>query len=104
MTQLSGPHRSRLLPQSNVTPEEIHRRKVQRHELGARCRAIFERLSPNESENHYNWFIAVDADSENYLLDPKLEGLLQLIKHQYTNKATKLTIFRLNETGACGKI
>lgn len=75
MAQLSQPRRSRILPQSKVTPEELHRRKAQRHELGARCRAIFERIRPQLIENHYNWFVAIDADSENYLLDPKLEGL-----------------------------
>ncbi len=104
MTQLSQPRRSRILPQSRVTPEELHRRKVQRHELGAQCRAIFERLSPQLIEKHYNWFIAIDADSENYLLHPKLESLLQQVRNQYTNPDAKLTIFRLNETGACGTI
>ncbi|KAB8318301.1 hypothetical protein SD81_016820 [Tolypothrix campylonemoides VB511288] len=104
MTQLSKASRSRILPQATVTPSELHRRKVQRHELGTRCRAIFERLSPQLIENHYNWFIAIDADSENYLIDPKLEGLLQQVRNQYTNPDAKLTIFRLNETGTCGKI
>jgi hypothetical protein len=104
MAQLSQPRRSRILPQSKVTPEELHRRKAQRHELGARCRAIFERIRPQLIENHYNWFVAIDADSENYLLDPKLEGLLQQVRNQYTNPDAKLTIFRLNETGACGTI
>ncbi len=104
MTQLSQPRRSRILPQSKVTPEELHRRRAQRHELGARCRAIFERIRPLLIENHYNWFVAINADSENYLLDPKLEGLLQQVRNQYTNPDAKLTIFRLNETGACGTI
>lgn len=104
MAQLSQPHRSRILPQSKVTPEELHRRKAQRHELGARCCAIFERIRPQLIENHYNWFVAIDADSENYLVDPKLEGLLQQVRNQYTNPDAKLTIFRLNETGACGTI
>ncbi|MBD2776638.1 hypothetical protein [Iningainema tapete] len=104
MTQLSQPRRSRILPQSRLTPEELQRRKVQRHQLGARCRTIFERLSPQLIEKHYNWFISIDADSENYLLDQKLEGLLQQVRNKYTNPDAKLTIFRLNETGACGKI
>jgi hypothetical protein len=103
MTQLSQPRRTRILP-TTVTPEELHHRKAQRRELGMQCRAIFERIRPQLIENHYNWFIAIDADSENYLLDLKLEGLLQQVRDRYTNKAAKLTIFRLNETGACGRI
>lgn len=104
MTQLSQPHRSRILPKSTIQDEEQHRRKHQRHQIGVRCRAIFERVRPNLIENHYNWFIAIDADSENYLIDPKLQGLLQQVRAFYTNPDAKLTIFRLNETGACGGI
>jgi hypothetical protein len=104
MTQLSKSCRSRILPQTTATPEKLERRKVERHQLGARCRAIFERIRPQLIENHYNWLIAIDADSENYLVDPKLEGLLELVRLQYTNPNAKLTIFRLNETGACGTI
>ena len=104
MTQLSRAYRSRVLPKSKVTSAELNRRKVLRHELGTRCRTIFERISPQLIENYYNWFIVIDEESENYLLDPKLEGLLQQVRNQYTNPDAKLTIFRLNETGACGTI
>lgn len=96
--------RSRVLPNNTVTSEELHRRKVQRHELGVQCRTIFERISPQLIKNYYNWFIVIDADSENYLLDPKLEGLLKQVHNQCINPDAKLTIFRLNETGACGTI
>ncbi|MBW4617736.1 MAG: hypothetical protein KME21_32010 [Desmonostoc vinosum HA7617-LM4] len=104
MSELSKASRNRILPQATLTPEQLHRRKLQRHELGARCRAIFERIRPQLIENHYNWLIAIDADSENYLIDPELKGLLQQVRNQYINPDAKLTIFRLNETGACGTI
>ena len=81
MSQPSQSRRSRVLPKSRVTPEEWQRRKIQRQEVGAQCRNIFERLSPQLIEKHYNWFIAIDADSENYMIDPKLEGLLQQVRH-----------------------
>ncbi len=104
MTQLSRVRRSQVSPKNKVSSVDLNRRKVERHELGARCRKIFERIGPQLIENHYNWFIVIDADSENYLLDSKLEGLLQQVRLQYTNPDAKLTIFRLNETGACGTI
>jgi len=104
MTQLSKTSRSQRWKKSNVTPEEINFRQAQRQEQGARCRTIFERLRPQLIDNHYNWFIAIDAESENYLIDAKLEGLLQQIRVRYTNPDAKLTIFRLNEIGACGTI
>ena len=55
-------------------------------------------------EKYYNWFIAIEANSGDYLIDPTLEGLMQKIRHQYANTEVKLTTFRLNETGACGMI
>ena len=104
MAQLSKTSRIRGWTKSYVTPEEINLRQAQRQKLGARCRTIFECLRPQLIDNHYNWFIAIDAESENYLIDAKLEGLLQQIRAQYTNPDAKLTIFRLNEIGACGTI
>ena len=104
MANLSQQPRSRILPHSKVKPEDISRRKHQRSEIGNRCRVIFERIRPQLIKNHYNWFIAIDADSENYLLDQKLEGLLQQIRSNYPRTDASITIFRLNSLGACGKI
>ncbi|GAA6614595.1 hypothetical protein [Scytonema sp. NUACC26] len=87
MTQLSQPRRTRILSQTMRRAEELHHHQTQRRELGMQCRAIFERIRPQLIETHYNWFIAIDADSENYLLDLKLEGLLQQVRDRYTNKA-----------------
>jgi hypothetical protein len=87
-----------------ITPEELQRRKQQRTEIGKLCREVFERIRPELIDNHYNWFIAVDADTGNYLLDSQLQGLLEQLRKNYTDLNAKVTIFRLNENGACGKI
>jgi hypothetical protein len=107
MTQLSNtpqPSRGRTLPRSTIAPEELQRRKQQRTEIGKLCRVVFERIRPELIDNHYNWFIAVDADTGNYLLDTQLQGLLEQVRKNYTDPNAKVTIFRLNENGACGKI
>jgi hypothetical protein len=107
MTQISStrqPHRGRILPRVTIPSEEMQRRKHQRDEIGKLCRVIFERIRPELIENYYNWFILIDADSENYLLDRQLKNLLEKVRDNYTNPDAKLTIFRLNENGACGKI
>ena len=104
MIQVSQPRRSRILPPSIIAPEELNRRREQRHALAMRCRAVFERLHPQLLETHYNWFIAIDPDSEDYLIDQNLQGLTQQIEHTYGNTDVKLTIFRLNETGSCGRL
>jgi hypothetical protein len=107
MTQLSDApqlNRGRILPRSTIAPEELQRRKEQRTEIGKLCREVFEHIRPELIDNHYNWFIAVDADTGNYLLDPQLQGLLEQVRKNYTDPNAKVTIFRLNENGTCGRI
>ncbi|QLE59883.1 hypothetical protein [Nostoc sp. TCL26-01] len=105
MTQVFPPRRrSRILPPSTITSEELHHRREQSNILAVRCRAVFDRLREQLIETHYNWFIAIDPDSENYLIDPTLPGLTQQIRHSYGDTNVKLTIFRLNDTGTCGRL
>lgn len=107
MTQLSEKRkalRGRISPERITPPEELARRKAERTQLGLRCRKIFERIRPELIGEYYNWFIAIEPDSEEYLVDPKLLGIVQKIKEQYGNKSVMLTTFRLNETGTCGSI
>ncbi|MEG3970200.1 MULTISPECIES: hypothetical protein [unclassified Microcoleus] len=107
MTQLSEKRkalRNRISPEQTIPPEELARRKAERTELGLRGRAIFERIRPKLIDEYYNWFIAIEPDSEEYLIDPKLLGIVQKIKEQYGDKNVMLTTFRLNETGTCGRI
>ena len=96
--------RTRLLPGRVLPPKEIARRKAARAEFGDRCRAFFEKLRPRLLEQYYNWFIAVDPDCEEYLIDPTLEGLVGKIRARYQDGMVKLTTYRLNETGVCGRI
>ena len=107
MTQLSqtSPKRPRqILATPSLSPQEIAQRNTLREELAARCRVIFERLRPELIEEYYDWFIAIDPDQESYIIDPKLDGLIQRIRQQYQDGETKLTIYRLNEKGVCGRI
>jgi hypothetical protein len=105
MTQVSQPRRTRILPPSPVAAEEKNRRKEQRDVLAIRCRAIFDRLYPQLIEAHYNWHIAIDPDTEQYLIDPTLKGITQKIREVYgKTDEVKLTIFRLNDTGTCGRL
>ncbi|MEQ9551121.1 hypothetical protein [Coleofasciculus sp. G2-EDA-02] len=107
MTELYNkpkPRRGRLFPEYTIPPEELARRKANRIELGQRCRVIFERVRWELIEKYYNWFIAIEPDSGDYLIDPKLERLIEKGQERYASHDIKLTIFRLNETGTCGKI
>ena len=107
MTQLSEKRkalRARISPKQTIPPEELARREAERTELRLRGQAIFERIRPELIGEHYNWFIAIDPDSEEYLIDPKLLGIVKKIKEQYGDKSVMLTTFCLNETGTCGSI
>ncbi|MBD6616226.1 hypothetical protein FNW02_10360 [Komarekiella sp. 'clone 1'] len=105
MTQLSHPRRTRILPASILATEEARHRQEQRDALAMRCRAIFERLRPTLLETHYNWHIAIDPETEHYLIDQTLLGITQKIRDAYGNtNEVKLTIFRLNDTGTCGRL
>jgi hypothetical protein len=66
---------------------------------------VFDRVYSQLIENHYNWHIAIDPDTEKYLIDPTLMGITAQIKDTYGEQSTvKLTIFRLNETGTCDRL
>ncbi len=104
LSQTSPKHPRRIVSESSLSPEEIAQRSAAREEFAARCRPIFERLRPELIEDHYNWFIAIDPDSEHYFLDPNLEGLIEKIRQKYPDGVTQSTIYRLNETGTCGRI
>jgi hypothetical protein len=105
MTQISHPRRTRILPPSPIPPAEKNRRQEEGDALATRCRAIFEHLRPQLIEAHYNWHIAIDPDTQQYLLDPTLLGITQKIRLAYgTTNEVKLTIFRLNDTGSCGRL
>ncbi|MEB3179623.1 MAG: hypothetical protein VKL59_11400 [Nostocaceae cyanobacterium] len=105
MTQLSQPRRTRILPSSPIASSEKSRCQEQSDTLAAKCRTVFERLRPQLIETYYNWHIAIDADTEQYLIDPTLKGITQKISDVYGNpNEVKLTIYRLNDTGTCGRL
>jgi hypothetical protein len=103
MTSLSQPRRTRIVPPTPTDPEVIQREQEAQQALEERCRPVFERLCPALRETYPNWFIAIDPDTEDYLLDSTLRGLA--IKISQARKGDKIPmIFRLNDTGTCGRI
>lgn len=94
--------RGRLFPEYTIPPEELARRKAERDAFGKRCRVIFDRVCPELIKEHYNWFIIIEPESEGYMIDPDLEIASEKACQKYPDR--KLCAFRLNETGACGRI
>ncbi|MBW4511722.1 MAG: hypothetical protein KME64_35245 [Scytonematopsis contorta HA4267-MV1] len=105
MAQVSHPRRTRILPPSDIVPEENSQAQEKQSVLAMRCRVIFERLRPELIESYYNWHIAIDPETEQYLIDPTLKGITEKIRDAYGySDEVKLTIFCLNDTGACGRL
>ena len=107
MTQTSKKQQSRrgrLLPERTISPEELAARRTQRALLGDRCRKFFERVRPELIQEHYDWFIAIEPESEDYLIDSSLIELIKKVRNSYDKTELRLTIFRLNEAGWCGTI
>ncbi len=103
MTQLSQPRRTRIVPPTPTDPEVIQREREAQQSLREQCRPLFERLRPTLRETHPNWFIAIDPNTEEYILDPTLRGLTEKISQVYSGNTIRM-IFRLNDTGTCGRI
>jgi hypothetical protein len=75
MTKLFHPRRTRILPPSPIALSEKSRHQEKQNALAMRCRVVFDRLHPQLIDTHYNWYIAIDPESENYLVDPTLKGI-----------------------------
>ena len=87
-----------------ISSDELERRKRQQDELGKRCRQILVEIQSELREKYDNWFIAIDPETQHYLLNPKLDDLLTQVRQEYPDGELKLTIFRLSDTGTCGQI
>ncbi len=92
------------LPRRHLSCEEIEKSQTEKQKLGQRCRLIFERVRPELIDNYYNWFIAIEPDSENYVIAPTIEDIIKKVDDYFSDKNLKLITFQLNEMGVCGKI
>ena len=92
------------ISKSKLSPTKLGENRAKKNELGKHCWSIFEKLRPQLIIDYENWFIAIEPETEHYLIAPKLDELVEQIKQEYPNNEVKLTIFRLNQVGSCGKI
>jgi hypothetical protein len=105
MTQLStnSPTQlGRIFPQYQLSPEEKAKRKAEQEAFYQRCPPIFERIRSELNENYYNWFIVIEPNSQEYFIDIDEMSVLQKVRQKYPVGTTMM--FRLNETGTCGRI
>ncbi|NEP07559.1 MAG: hypothetical protein F6K18_22090 [Okeania sp. SIO2C2] len=105
MTQLiknSRPKKNNIFSTNSLSAEELERRAIERKKRGESCFKIFEKIRPRLIKNYYNWFIAIEPESGYYLLDNDLKNLMKRLTIYCPT--SQLVTYRINETGACGKI
>jgi len=94
--------RGRIFPERTLPPEELARRKAEDEVFYRRCRAIFERVRPNLIKEHYGWYIAVEPNSGDYLIDVDKMQAHKTALEKYPD--IRHCVFCLNETGTTGTI
>lgn len=87
---------------SRLSPEEKAQRQAKREELNQRCQVIFERVQPELIEEHYNWFIVIEPNSEDYFIEEDEMIAIEKACQKYPD--TMSLMLRLNETGVCGRL
>lgn len=94
--------RGRVFPEIQWLPEEKARHKEENEAFYKRCRTIFEQIRPELIEKHYGWYISVEPDSGEYVIDTDKETARKKAHLKHPDKIH--CMFCLNETGATGRI
>jgi len=94
--------RGRLFPEIQWSPEQIAQSQAENEAIYQHCKAIFEQVKPKLIKTHYNWFMAIASNSDEYFIDKDEEVATQLLRHKQPDAIPVL--FKINETGACGTI
>ena len=105
MTQLSSSktvRRGRVFPEKQLSPEEKARIEAEDAVFYQRCRKIFAGVQPELIKEHYDWFIIIEPDSGEYVIDEDEKVAVAKSRSQHPDK--KCLIMRINETGTCGTI
>jgi len=105
MTQLSSnrtPRRGRVFPEIKLSPEEKARRKAEDKIFYERCRVIFDTVKPELIKDHYDWFIVIEPESGDYIINADEDTCRQKAREKFSD--TMRMMMRINETGTCGRI
>ncbi|MBC6433155.1 hypothetical protein FM036_21520 [Nostoc sp. HG1] len=94
--------RGRIFPEIQWTEHHKAQWKAERQAFKERCQSIFEQVQPQFIKTHYNWYMAVEPESGEYFIDRDALVVADKAHEKYPN--AKLCVFRINETGVCGRI
>jgi hypothetical protein len=105
MTQLSNSktvRRGRVFPEKQLSPEEKARINAEDDAFLKRCREVFDRVQPELIKDHYDWFIIIEPDSGDYVIDE--DEKVAIAKSRSKHLGKECLIMKINERGTCGSI
>ena len=94
--------RGRIFPEIQWTEEKKAQWRSQHEAVRQRCRPVFDRLQPELMATHYNWYLAVEPETLEYVIDRDERIAVNKVRDKYPGVIP--FVFRINETGACGSI
>ncbi|MBW4599819.1 MAG: hypothetical protein KME29_09435 [Calothrix sp. FI2-JRJ7] len=94
--------RGRIFPEIQWTEEQKAQSEARREAFYQRCKPTFDRVKAEFIETHYNWYVTVEPDSEEYFIDKDLQTAWQKCHDKHPGKLHHT--FRINESGVCGTI
>jgi hypothetical protein len=94
--------RGRVFPEIQATEEEKEQHRARQLAFYNRCWPIFQKLQPELMKNYYGWYIAIEPDSGDYIIDPDGEVASRKTRARYPDKIHHM--FGINETGVSGRI
>ncbi|MEH2361919.1 hypothetical protein [Nostoc sp.] len=94
--------RGRIFPEIQWTQEQKAQWKGEREAFKERCQPIFDQVQQSLIKTHYNWYMAVEPESGEYFINEDALGVAHKADEKYPN--ARLHVFRINETGVCGRV
>lgn len=90
----------RIFPEIQWSEEQKAEWKIKREAFYQRCKPIFEQVKIELIETHYNWYIAVEPESQEYCLAENELDAIALSRKKYPN--LPFYLFQINQTGVSG--
>ncbi|HBR00934.1 MAG TPA: hypothetical protein DD761_20885 [Cyanobacteria bacterium UBA11691] len=103
MSEIQSPlklDRGRIFPEVQWSEEKKAQWQAKRAEFHQSCQRIFEQVKAELIETHYNWYLAVEPQSQEYFLAKTEWEAIALSRAKYPHAPFHL--FQVNETGICG--
>lgn len=101
-TTIKQVRRGRIFPEIQWSEEQKKQWREENEALRKRCFPIFERVKKELIKTHYNWYIAIEPESETYLIGQDKIEICHEILQKYPN--LKTCLFTINETGVSGTV